>query len=353
MPYKTTVRRQVASYAPMVPYAAYRAYKYATSGMRKAPSYYVPPYAGNTRVGPPFRAPVARRPLKPMLRARPPARRIGPNKPLAQRVAKLERSQGDSLSTLIYRYDDKDTLRPSTGTATYGYKDAVGTTAIELAIAQCRFFDPNAPGTLITASLATPTFSQKIQISAYAQCTITNNYQIPCVVTYSVARPKEDTSITPNLARTNGLTDVGNPDNSSTLISYNDSPQFRELWSVKLVSKKLAPGQSIRMVHGQKAFTYDPALQDSHGQTYQRTTKSAVFLYRCQGVLGHDTAVSTEQGMLPAGIDVYISTTYTIKYNSGGTSVKTIVLNENASQSFTNGGVVSQVVVDNQSSSVA
>lgn len=272
---------------------------------------------------------------------------------LLQRVAKLERSQNDSLSKLVYKYDDKDTLRPTVGQATYGYKDAVGTTAIELALAQLRFFDPSAPGTLITASLATPTFSQKIYVSAYASCIIKNNYQVPCVVTYGVAFPKEDTSITPNAARSNGLTDVGNPDPASTLISYKDSPQFRDLWACKLISKQLKAGETLIMKHGQKPFTYDPALQDSHSQTYQKTTKSAVFLYRCQGILGHDTAVTTEQGMMPAGIDVYISTTYYISYNSGGAAVKTIVLNESASQSFTNGGVISQLVVDNQSYSIS
>lgn len=278
-------------------------------------------------------------------------RKVG-TKSVSSRVKSLEQRQRDTMSLLIYKYDVKDTLKPSVGSATYGYQDAVGTTSIELAIAQCRYFDPSNPGTLVTGSLASPTYFQNILISAKSQMIIKNNYQVPCVVTYGVAYPKKDTSITPNLARTNGLTDVGNPDSSSTLISYRDSPQFNDLWRVKLVNKLLKPGQQIIVKHRCKQFAYDPSLQDSHNQTYQRNTKSSVFIYRCQGVLGHDTTVTSEQGMLPAGIDVYVSTNYYITYNSGGASIRTVVLNENASQSFTNGGVVSQMVVDNQSYSL-
>lgn len=211
-------------------------------------------------------------------------------------------------------------------------------------------------------SSATPTLASRVrQLETRQKDTtskliykydIKNNYQIPCIVTFGVAFPKEDTSITPNAAFTNGLADIGNPDSTSTLLSFKDSPQFRELWSVKLRSKLLRPGQQIIVKHFQKQFTFDPSLQDSHGMTYQRNVKSAVFLYRCQGVLGHDSTVVTEQGILPSGIDVYISTTYIITYNSGGASIKTIVLSENATQTFTNTPVVSQPVQDNQSYSL-
>lgn len=272
---------------------------------------------------------------------------------LRARISKLERSQSDTMSKLIYKIDAKDTLRPTMGQAVYGSRDAVSNAGIEAAIAQARFFDPSAPGTLITGSLATPTYQQKINISAYSTCVFANNYQVPCVITCGVAFPKEDTNIAPTTALNNGLADVGNPDAFSTLISYKDSPQFWDLWKVKLSSKYLAPGQKYIMKHSQPAFTYDPSFVDSHTTTYQRATKSSLFIYRIQGVLGHDTSVSTEQGMLPAGIDVYVSTNYYVNYNSGGAAIKTIVLSEGASQSFTNGGVVSQLLVDNQSYSVS
>lgn len=272
---------------------------------------------------------------------------------VVSRIRTLEKRTADTMSKLIYKFDTKDTLRASASTAVYGYRDAVATATIELALAQARYFDPSTPGTLITGSLASPTFQQNIMVSAFSNCIIKNNYQVPCYVTYGVAFPKDDTNIDPSTARTNGLTDVGNPDQGSTLLSFRDSPQFVDLWSYKSRSKVLKPGDQLTISHGQKQFTYDPSFQDSHSLTYQRKTKSALFVYRCQGILGHDSAVSTEQGMLPAGFDVYVTTTYYITYNSGGASVRTIVLNETASQSFTNGGVVSQIMVDNQAYSVA
>lgn len=273
---------------------------------------------------------------------------------LSKRVNSLERSQRDTMSKVIYKYDSKDTIRPSVGSASYGYRDAVGVAAMDLAIAQCRYFDPANPATLITGSLATPTYKQNILISCSSQMVITNNYQVPAVVTYGVAFNKQDTSITPNAAFSNGLSDVGSPDSSSTMLSFKDSPQFRDLWRVKLKSKRLMPGKSIVIKHFQKGFTYDPSLVDSHNQTYQKKFKSAVYVYRCQGVLGHDSSVSTEQGMLAAGIDCYISSRYIVTYDSGGASVRTIVLNETASQSFTNGGVVSSMpVADNLGYSVS
>lgn len=275
------------------------------------------------------------------------------SKTLTARVSRLEQTTKDTMSKLIYKYDTKDTVRVSAGSAGYGYKSAVSYAIIESALAQCRFFDPAAPGTLITANLASPTYKQNIQVSAVSRMLIKNNYQVPCVVTYAVALPKVDTSIDPTSALQNGLTDTGNPDNTSTLLSYHDSDQFNDLWKCKLRSRVLRPGQQIIVKHFQKSFTYDPSFTDSHNMSFQKQTKSAVYIYRLQGVLGHDTSTSSEQGMAPAGIDVYVSTNYTITYDSGGAAVRTIVLAENASQTFTNGAVVSQVVVDNQSYSVS
>lgn len=275
-------------------------------------------------------------------------------KKLSVKVRALEKKLKDETSLIIYKYDDKDTLRATSSSTQYGYKSAVSNATIELALAQARFFDPANPGTLITASLASPTFTQKCLISCYSALYIQNNYQVPCVVTYGVAFPRVDTSISPNSALSQGLADCGNPDATSVLINFKDSQEFNRLWRVKLITKRLKPGQMVKLVHKQKGFTYDPSFIDSHTLTYQRETKSAVFVYRVQGVLGHDTSVATEQGFLGSGVDINVRSVYRVHYNSGGASVKTIVLNENSTQTFTNAGVVSeQPVADNVSYSVS
>lgn len=272
---------------------------------------------------------------------------------LKKRLSNLEKASKADTSKLIYKYDEKGTVRPTVASASYSENNAFSIATLELALANLRFFDPSTPGTLITASLASPTFQQRIMVSAVSAYVVKNNYQVPCVITYGCVKPREDTSQTPNVARTNGLTDTGNPDATSTLLSWKDSPQYNQLWSGKLITKTLKPGQQVVIKSYVKSFMYDPALFDTHNLTFQRKNKSSVFICRCQGVLGHDTAVSTEQGMLPAGVDCYITTVYTISYNSGGAAVRTIVLNELASQSFTNAGVISQTVQDNQSYSIS
>lgn len=304
------------------------------------------------------KAPLMRR-AKP--KAKPKYKRIAKRVPaaatknLAAKVRSLEKRVGGMDSQLIYKVDGSDTLRAGAGEALYGEQGAVSNTNIELALAQCRFFDPSTPGTLITGSLASPTYHQSVRVSVYARMVITNNYQVPCIVTCGKVMPKDDTNQSVNNSLLAGWADVGNPAQGSTLISYSDSPQFRQLWRVvgKLRSVRLEPGQSVQVKHGQKAFMYDPAFVDTETETYSRKYHSCQFVYRVQGVLSHDTAVSTQQGMSPAGIDVYVQATYVIHYNSGGTALKTIVLNELADQAFTNGAVVSQPVVDNQSYSVA
>lgn len=272
---------------------------------------------------------------------------------LKKRVRALEKKTKDELSTIVYKFDGKDTLRPNPGTASYGYTSALLISTLELALAQARFFDPSTPGTLITGSLASPTYKQNILVRVVSGIIFKNNYQVPCHLTYGLVRPKIASSTTPNQAFQNGLVDTGNPDNSSTMISYKDSSEFRDSWKGKLYKKVLQPGQQCMLKHKQKSFQYDPSFTDTHNDTYNPVCKSAVYVYRCQGVLSHDTSVATEQGIGGAGIDVYNYNIYYIYYNSGGAAVKTIVLNEGSSQSFTNSAVVSQRVVDNQAYSVS
>lgn len=269
------------------------------------------------------------------------------------RLRALEKKTKDELSVVVYKVDTKDVLRPPSGTAYYGYASGVLISNIEAALAQARFFDPSTPGTLITASLASPTYKQNVMIRVVSGIIFKNNYQVPCKITYGVVKPKVATSITPNAAFQNGLVDLGNPDNSSTLLTYKDSDEFKESWKGKLYNKILMPGQQCSLKYKQKSFQYDPSWTDSHTETFQPACKSTVFVYRCQGVLAHDSAVASEQGISGAGFDVYAYSVYYVYYNSGGAAVKTVVLSEGATQTFTNGAVQSQIVVDNQGYSLA
>lgn len=274
--------------------------------------------------------------------------------PLKKRVKRLEKQIKGNTSVLTYKLDSAEAVKPAIAGALNGYRNVVYTADIESAIAQCRYFDPSNPGTLITGSLATPTYQQKIRIAVYTKTVIKNSYMVPCVVTYGVLTPKQATSITPTTAWTNGLADQGNPTNTSYLLGMSDSIQFKQLWScMKWHSKQLMPGEQIVVIHNQPIFDYDPAYQDSESETYNRREKSAVVFYRVRGVLSHDTA-NAQIGIGQAGIDIHSRSTYKIYYNSGGASINTIVLSQGATSLFTNGAVTGMKdIPDNIAYSVA
>lgn len=276
-------------------------------------------------------------------------------KTLVKRVRNLERRVRDEDSLLTYKVSAKDKLNPSVNQASYGFASCLSISNIEAAAANARFFDPAAPGTLVTASLVTGTYSSKFRVQARCTITIKNNYQVPCILHVGMVSPRTATNTSPNTAFTNGLTDQGAPSSSSPMLHWSDSRQFNELYKITRKIKKilLMPGAQRTFTHKQASFVYDPSYFDTQTETYNPKARSRLWIYRCQGVPGHDTSVTTEQGLLPAGFDVYAADTYTIHYNSGGATLKTIVLSEGASTSFTNAGVVSQVVVDNQSYSLA
>jgi len=275
--------------------------------------------------------------------------------PLVKRVRHLEKLAKDEDSLVIYKVSGKDYLRAGVNNAVYGFASCLNITGIEAAAAQARFFDPAAPGTLVTASLVSGTYQSKFRIGATCSITFKNNYQVPCIFHVGMVVPRAATSTSPQTARTNGFVDQGNPTEGSPMLNFSDCKQFGETYRFtrKLKRYILAPGKQVTLTHYQKSFLYDPSYFDTQTATYQPRAKSTLWVYRVQGVVGHDTAVASEEGLLPAGIDVYAMDTYTIHYNSGGAPVNTIVLSEGASTTFTNGGVVSQPTADNQAYSIS
>lgn len=271
------------------------------------------------------------------------AKKMGKKKPTAKkitkRVAKLEKQVKGATSVLTYKADTAESVRPAAAGALNGYRDVIVASVIETAIAQCRFFDPSNPGTLITGSLATPTYQQKVRVAVYTKTQIKNSYMVPCVVTYGVVVPRQATSVSPTVAWTSGLADQGNPTNTSYLLGMSDSKLFKQLWHCKQWrTKVLMPGQSVTVVHNQPAFDYDPAYQDSETETYNKREKAACVFYRIKGVLSHDTA-NLQIGVGASGVDVHSVSVYKVYYNSGGAAIDTIVLSQGATSLFTNGAV--------------
>jgi len=230
---------------------------------------------------------------------------------------------------------------------------AVHLNFIESVLAQLRYYNPSSPATLVTADGTTGSYSKNFLFkSIVIKLTIRNNYQAPALVRTYTCLPKGDTNVDPATAFTAGLADVGNPTSSLQIVYLTDSPQFKDLWkSVKSTKNLLMPGDEIDVYYKCPQFNYDPSYADSNTDTYQSVFKSVALLIRVDGILGHDTSVD-EQGFLQAGIDYSMDRVATVDYQAGA-DIDFIYCTD-GSDSFTNGGVVSQKpVADNLPYSVA
>lgn len=274
-------------------------------------------------------------------------------KSLKKTVREIQKEIKSEQANLIYRSCVTGRVLSSVNQSTVSSVNSVGCTELEAVLGQLRFFDSATPGTLIQASGATGTYMREYHFkNISSSIKLVNNYQVPVEVQMFVCSPKEDTSIPPATAFTNGLADVGNPSSTSRLVFVTDSSEFNHLWSIKLSKKaRLEPGQSLNSIYSIKDCFYDPSVFDSHALEYQRKFKNYSIMIRVSGVLGHDTSLD-QQGHLQAGIDYSIKTTYNVEYDAG-IDLKFIVVND-LSDSFTNGGVVSeQPIADNIGYSVA
>lgn len=286
------------------------------------------------------------------IRARP-VRKSFPKK-INKQIKELKRLTESDMGTLIYRACVVGAGGVSVNTSGTATALDVSVSNLETVLAQLRYYNPSVPGTLTTADGAAGTFQKDFLFNKLSMKVLfRNNYQIPCKVRIFVCQPKEDTSISPVTAFTNGLTDIGAPSSGAPNVYLTDSVQFSDLWKI-VASKKavLEPGREVTISHSVKPFHYDPSLVDSHSQSYQNRFASTVIIYRLEGVLSHDSAVSTEHGTSQARLDIRSDVTYEVRY-SAGADIKYLVL-VNDMDTPTNGFVCSnKPVADNQAYSVA
>lgn len=235
--------------------------------------------------------------------------------------------------------------------------DANGAVNLEASVANLRYYDPSAPATLTTANASTGSYSRQVHFkNIYSRMDVMNNYQIPCKVKIYLVKPKGDTTILPLTYYENGITDqvISGGNRETAGIFLTDIDVFNEQYSAKVMKDViLQPGASISVSHSSGSFDYDPSLFDSHTLYYQTKFKNFHWIIRIEGLIGHDTTVSTEVGILQAGVDVNHYEKYEIVYDAG-VNLNDIYVSDNRDTSFTNGGVVSnKPIADNQSYSVA
>lgn len=262
-------------------------------------------------------------------------------KTLAKAVKKLRIATESDQGVLTYRWRQTYRCLSSVNGQSLTNVPILLNGVLETILAQLRYYNPSTPTTLVTADGASGTFMKDFTFDKiYTSIVCRNNYQVPVKVRVYLCKVKDDTSIEPTTAFSNGLADIGNPSSTSPLVYLTDSPQFTDLWKIHSSEiAQLQPGEEMKMSYTVPTFQYDPSLVDSHNQAYQTRYHGCVFVVRTEGVLGHDTSAD-QQGTLAAGVDIQMDRTFVVKY-SAGADIEYLVVNDE-SDTFTNGGVTSQ-----------
>lgn len=222
---------------------------------------------------------------------------------------------------------------------------------IESVLANLKFFDPLNPGTLVTASGTTGTYSRDYLIKSISQkLQVRNNYISDVQVKIYYCTAKEDTDLTPIQSWAAGIPDGGNAVSVTELCNYpSDYAHFRDLWNTKVVlNTTLSPGQSANVSNTIKSVRYDPAVFDTQIEQYQRDIKSGCFMVVFQGTASHGTGGTIPVGFQIAGLDFIQHTTYVVEYQAGA-NIKFVHI-DNSLPSLSAGSVQShQPIADNQS----
>lgn len=231
------------------------------------------------------------------------------------------------------------------------------TTELEGWMASLRYYNPSAPGTLVTADASTGTYTRQVHFkNVYKRMTAVNNYQVPVYVKIYSMVPKVDTSISPTQFFSDGITDqvISGGAVTNPLLELTDIDMVNENWRiVKLVKRLLKPGQSVSCYHSSGSFDYDPSNVDTHSMTYQKKYKAHLFVIRTDGFLGHDTSIATEQTTLMGRVDLICDEKIEILYDAG-VNLDDLYIDNQADNTFTNSGVCSSYpVADNVPYSVS
>lgn len=296
-----------------------------------------------------------KRRLKPYRRTKTARGQYSKTKGLRKQVAQLSRIAKADQGTLVYR--QRTTLKVTCavqGSVFLQGANLNSSANMEIVIAELRYYNPLAPATLITADGALGSFSKDFLFDkSHHRCVMRNNYQIPVHVRGYIFGVREDTNLTPVTVFISGLADVGNPSVTSSLVYPTDSRTLNEIWKIlKSCNVILQPGQRKILSLTHPKFMYDPSITDTHALSFQRSFHGSNFSCRVEGVIGHDNAVTTEQGTLQGGVDIQIDSTWNILYPAGS-DIKTIIVSDLGS-TFTNGGVVcNKPLADNQTFSIA
>lgn len=280
-----------------------------------------------------------------------------PKKPtLKKQVKEIHKKLRADQAYHTYKFRGTDSVLCAVNQVSNFEAGQFGTGQLETAMANLRYYDPASPATLVTADASTGAYSRDVHVSSvYHKIYLKNNYQTPAYVTVYGCRVKKDTSNSVSNAYTAAITDqsVSGGASTSPLSFPFEYEDVRSLWDqAKTCRRLLHPGQSLTCTYKSGSFDYHPSLTDLHSLLYQAKNHGFLWVVRVEGDLGHDSAAD-EQTTLQAGVDIMFERVVKFIYDAG-VNLNDFTFANNASASFSNGGVYSsRPVSDNLSYSVS
>ena len=243
-----------------------------------------------------------------------------PNAPVKKAIRNLQHSVGLHESIHTRRQISSGNITTNDNEANYLLLQANRSSDLESAMTLFRYFNPATAGTLTTADPTSGTYSREIQVdNVSVHINLRNNYQVPVRCRVYTVTPKDDTSVTPTSAFTQGMTDqyITSPGLTSLTSYPSDIKQFNELWKiVDTTNYLIQPGSEKELKYNTGRFDYNSSVQDSHALSFQKQWKAVCFMVRIEGVLAHDSA-GTLVGLSDAGLDWIMRRTWTFRYDAG------------------------------------
>lgn len=259
------------------------------------------------------------------LRGKPAKRRVRKPRPskiknCSKAIRELQRHDRASLGDMTYRELSAQQILCTPGTQkVHEFSGACTPSSIETVLAQCKYFDPATPGTLVVGSQAAGTYQRNTLIkSISAKLLLRNNYQSDVKVKVYLCHAKDDSNVSPEGAWSNAIADGSNLSALTELQQYpTDYDLFNDLYRSKVVvNTTLAPGQSITTANTEKDIEYNSAVMDTQSLTYQKQNKMFGWLVVISGTTMHNPATGV-QSLGAGGVDALTSTTYRVKYDAG------------------------------------
>lgn len=243
-------------------------------------------------------------------------------KTLAREIKKVKRAAETDIGLLTYKFMADHQIAVNKGEVAYGEYVINATSSLGTFLSRARIYDPSS-NSLQTIDLTSGTYNRDVLVqSIFSKLHLRNNTSAPAVVRVYCLSVKADHSIEPIQAIQQGLVDQDNSAVTATTANLQlyptDIEQFNSLWSVRKSYKFTLEAGRHRVCRCQiPSFSYNPALEDSHSDAYQKKWKAHIWLVRVQGPIAHDDSTFTTVNFGDSRIDIIQERVVKVKYAAG------------------------------------